>query len=99
MEPKVNFGDDFSTSYVDCGIGCGSYWLVDRRSGAVFESPDDLADDQMIWEISAHARSERLKVIYGSRDGTGDNCEAQEFRWSGKEFVKLSNKMVAQCPQ
>lgn len=98
-EGTISFAGHFSTAYVSCGTGCGSYWFVDRRNGAVIPAPDEAADGQMAWEIETSHDSDVVEVTYGSRDGTSTGgCAKQSFRWTGAEFVEAKPKELRTCP-
>lgn len=99
VEPKIGFNGHYSIAYVECGTGCGSYWFVDRRDGAIVASPNLSADGQMVWDVAAKRESDVLKVTYGSQDGSTDHCVVQSFRWTGYAFEQLSEKQAIDCPE
>ena len=99
VEGAISFAGHYSTAYVPCGTGCGSYWFVDRRNGAIIPAPDDAADGQMIWDINTSHDSDVVEVTYGGRDGTSTGgCAKQSFRWTGTEFAEARRKQPTTCP-
>jgi hypothetical protein len=100
VEERIGFARHFSVAYVGCGTGCGSYWFVDRRDGAVTQGPEDPSVDQMIWDLETHPESDVVKVTYGPRDGIPDaGCSAQSFVWNGREFEASSSLGRVACPR
>lgn len=97
---KIDFNRRFSLTFVPCGIGCGSFWFVDRRTGGVIEAPPTPLEAEGTWEVEARPDRDVIRVIYGPRDGgIGVRCTARHFRWSGKKFVALDQRAVILCPQ
>lgn len=97
---KIDFNRRFSLTFVPCGIGCGSFWFVDRRTGGVVEAPHTPLEAEDIWEVEARPESNVVRIIYGPREGgVGVRCAARHFRWSGKKFVPLNQRAVILCPQ
>lgn len=60
--PEVAFNRHFSSAFVSCGVGCGSYWFVDRRTGGVVQAPEALTQDVAIWDVQAQATSDTIAV-------------------------------------
>jgi hypothetical protein len=94
----ITFNGRFSLAYVSCGIACGSYWIVDRRSGGVALVPELWAENEMTWDVEAQRNSDVLKVIYGPRDPVNPNCHAQRFRWVSRKFVAVNDRTSVACP-
>jgi len=99
VEGTISFAGHYSRAYVPCGTGCGSYWFVDRRNGAVIPSPDEAAEGQMVWDIKTSHDSDVVDVTYGARDGTSSSgCVKQSFRWTGTEFAEARPREPTSCP-
>ena len=99
LEAEITFAHHFSKAYVDCGTGCGSYWFVDRRTGAVVESPNEAPDGQMVWDVETRRDSDVVGVTYGARDGASDQCGNQSFRWNGQQFERITELQSVICPR
>ena len=97
---RIDFARRFTLTFVPCGIGCGSFWFVDRRTGGVIAAPPAKVDGEDTWEVEAKPDSNVIRVIYGPRDGGfGVRCAARRFRWSGKAFVPVDERAVILCPE
>ena len=97
---KVDFNRRFSLTFVPCGIGCGSFWFVDRRTGGVVQAPGSALEPEDTWEVEARPDRDVIRVIYGPRHGgVGVRCAARHFRWSGRKFVPLDRRAVILCPE
>jgi hypothetical protein len=99
---KIDFNRRFSLTFVPCGIACGSFWFVDRRTGGVIEAPTTTGpiDTEDTWEVEAKADSNVIRVIYGPRDPLiGARCTARHFRWTGRKFAPLGPLAVIACPE
>lgn len=94
----ITFNGHFSLAYVSCGIACGSYWIVDRRTGGVALVPELWAANEMTWDVKAKRTSDIITVIYGPRDSVDAKCVAQRFRWIGKRFAAIGKRTPATCP-
>lgn len=98
MDKGITFDRHYSAAYVSCGVRCGSYWFVDRRSGVVIELPERSASDQIVYDFNASRTSNIVRVVYGPRDGVGQRCEAQSFRLTPSGFKPFNRRSVA-CPR
>jgi hypothetical protein len=96
---KIDFDRHISLTFVPCGIGCGSFWLVDRRTGGVIEVPTIAAADQDTWDVVVKPDSDTITVFYGPRDPVDARCSARQFRWTGSKFVALTKLAPAKCPE
>ena len=95
----IIFGHHFSQAFVPCGIGCWSYWLVDRRNGGVVAVPTSEVEYEMIWEIMANPDSDLMDVTFGPMDGVTESCSSQSFRWNGHAFIALAERVPVTCPE
>jgi hypothetical protein len=99
VEEEIGFAEHYSMAYVGCGTGCGSYWFVDRRSGAVMQGPADPSEEQMIWDLKTNPESDVVEVIYGPRDGIPSAaCSAQSFVRANEKFEASSPPTQVACP-
>ena len=99
---KIDFNRRFSLTFVPCGIACGSFWFVDRRTGGVIEAPTTTGPiaTEDTWEVEAKPDSNVIRVIYGPRDPViGARCTARHFRWTGKAFTPIDPLAVILCPE
>lgn len=99
MEKDITFNGHFSESYVSCGLGCGMYFFVDRRTGGVVTAPEGNPPTVTTWEVAAKPDSDVIRVTFGPMDGVGAKCFAQHFRLSGHKFVALDKRSAIRCPK
>ena len=99
MEKAVTFNGHFSQAYVSCGLGCGSYFFVDRWTGGVVATPKGNPPTEMTWEVSSKRDSDVIKVVLGPMDGVGPGCTQQHFRLSGHKFVAVDRRAAIGCPK
>jgi hypothetical protein len=98
----IDFGGHFTLVGIPCGTACGSFRLVDRRTGKMFRVPE--GPKGLDYEtVGNRATSNLLKVLWVNAkfDGTGDTfppCYQQNFVWTGAEFHPLSKPIIARCP-
>ena len=101
-DDKIAFNRRFSLTFVPCGIACGSFWFVDRRTGGVIEAPTTTGPiaSEDTWDVEAKPDSNVIRVIYGPRDPVvGARCTARHFRWTGKAFAPLDQSTAILCPE
>jgi hypothetical protein len=99
MAADIDFAGHYSTAVISCGTGCETYFFVDRNSGDVIAYDDDAeTSGRMIRDIQTRRDSDILTAIYGNSDGTGGSCFARTFRWTGREFERLSDFRSTPCP-
>jgi hypothetical protein len=95
---KIDFDGHYSLTFVPCGTGCGSFWFVDRATGATVEAPTSPIESEDTYDIRVKPDSDVLTVVYGPRDGLHARCFARRFRWTGQRFLALDRRAPAQCP-
>lgn len=99
VEPEITFAGHFSVAFVPCGIGCGTYWFVDRRSGAVTQAPGEAGPGQMTWELQTTPDSEAITVIFGPQDGVASTgCSTRRYQLVGTGFRALGALERTRCP-
>ena len=98
----INFGGHFTLVGIPCGTACGSFRLVDRRTGKIFRIPEGTKG--LDYEsVDNRANSNLLKVLWVSAkfDGSGETfppCYRQTFVWTGANFRSLSKLIETRCP-
>jgi hypothetical protein len=98
----ISFGGHFTLVGIPCGTACGSFRLVDRRTGKMFRIPE--GPKGLDYEaVDTRATSNLLKVLWVSAkfDGSGDifpPCYRQNFVWTGARFRPLARPIKAKCP-
>lgn len=100
MEPGVTLAGHYSQSVIACGTGCISYWIVDRRTGAIMDLPPGARDAEYVYDVQGRRNSEVVRVIYGSSP-THDLdavCKARSFRLRGTRFTPIGGFSRARCP-
>jgi hypothetical protein len=99
-EREVTLAGHYSQSIVSCGIGCLSFWIVDRRTGAIMDLPPGPADAEFVYEVRGRRESDIIHVIFGSSP-THDapaHCWARSYRLRGTRFTALGGFSRARCP-
>lgn len=99
MEKGIAFDGHYSRSYVSCGLACGTYYFVDRRSGGVVVAPEGSPPKIVTWDIAANPASDVIKVTFGPMDGVGPGCFEQHFRLVGHRFAALDRRAAIRCPK
>ncbi len=95
-DPRASFAGRFAQAFVPCGTGCGSYWFVDRRSGAVIAAPNESRDGETVSDVASRIDSSVVRVAYGPADGVGA-CTARRYRLAGVRFIGLGKRMASPC--
>jgi hypothetical protein len=100
-DPGVTLAGHYSQSVVACGIGCISFWIVDRRTGAILDLPPGPRDAEYVYEVRGSRDSDIIQVIFGSSPTHEDtaHCTARSFRLRGTRFAALSGFSRAPCPR
>ena len=99
-EPGVTLAGHYSRSIIACGTGCVSYWIVDRRTGAIMDLPRGARDAEYVYDVRGRRDSEVVRVIYGSNPtyDTDALCKARSFRLRGTRFTPIGGFSRARCP-
>lgn len=98
MEKGITFNRHYSRSYVSCGLACGTYFFVDRRTGGVLAAPKGSPPREITWDVISKRSSDVIEVIYGPSDGVGSVCSKQKFRLLGHKFVAVDKRSGTRCP-
>jgi hypothetical protein len=93
----VTISGHYSQSAVGCGTGCMSFWIVDRRTGAIIEAPPSSREIEIVDDVRGRMDSDIVEIIYGRRDGVG-NCRARNYRLRGTRFTVLGGYFPTPCP-
>ena len=99
MENAITFDGHFSQSYVSCGLACGTYFFVDRRTGGVITAPEGNPPAEITWDVATKRDSNVIKVTFGPMDGVGPGCVEQHFRLSGHKFFAVDRRLAISCPK
>lgn len=99
MDKAMTLNGHFSQSYVSCGLGCGTYFFVDRRTGGVVSAPEGNPPTVTTWEVAPKRESDVIRVTFGPMDGVGPGCFAQHFSLTGHKFVAVDNGSATRCPK
>src|SRR3954466_11676413 len=51
MERRATLAGHYSQSVVGCGAGCVSFWIVDRRAGAIIDLPLGARDAEFVYDV------------------------------------------------
>ena len=99
-ERRATIAGRYSQSIISCGLGCLSFWIVDRRTGAIMDLPSGPRGAEYVYEVRGRADSDLIQVIYGSspsheRDAV---CRARSFRLHGTRITAISGFSPARCP-
>jgi len=99
-ERRATIAGRYSQSIISCGIGCESFWIVDRRTGAIMDLPPGSRDAEFVYEVRGRADSNVIQVVYGSSPTHESTavCRARSFRLTGTRFAALSGFSPARCP-
>ena len=96
-DPEADMAGRYSKAIVSCGTGCTSFWIIDRRTGAILEVPESSNAGDSVDDIRGRKDSDVVRVIYSSSDNSGATCRAQDFRLTGTVFVKLGELAPLAC--
>jgi hypothetical protein len=99
-ERSVTIAGHYSQSIVGCGTGCVSFWIVDRRTGAIIDLPSGARDAEFVYDVRGRRDSDIIRVIFGTNpanDPTGV-CRARSFRLRGTRFIAAGGISPARCP-
>lgn len=100
MERSVTLAGHYSQSVVSCGIGCISFWIVDRRTGAVLDLPRGARDAQYVEDVRGRRESDIIRVIFGSSP-THDRparCRSRSYRLRDTRFTAIGGFSPVPCP-
>src|SRR4051812_24908111 len=99
-ERRVTLAGHYSQSIVGCGTGCVSFWIVDRRTGAIIDLPPGARDAEFVYDVRGRRDSDIIRVIFGTNpanDPTGV-CRARSFRLRNTRFIAVGEFSPARCP-
>jgi len=100
-EPRVTLAGHYSQAIIACGTGCISFWIVDRRTGAIIDLPPGSRDAEYVYEVRGHRDNDIIQVIFGSspvHDQMSAHCVARSYRLRGTRFTALGGFSRAPCP-
>jgi hypothetical protein len=92
-----NFAGHYAIVSWGCGTSCGSYVIVDSRSGRVYE-PTELSNVELWLRGPVYRVDSTLLVlanclpppVYGSKD-----CERKYYNWDGQKLILLRVEPVS----
>jgi len=99
MERALTFNGHYSQSYVSCGLGCGTYFFVDRWTGGVIAAPEGSPPREITLDVVARRNSDVIKVTFGPMDAVDPGCSEQYFRLLGHKFVASGRRSAIRCPR
>ena len=100
MDQRVNFNHKYSSSYVSCGPGCGTYFFVDRSNGGVVGVPEGEPPEVTTWDVISKPESNIITVTFGPLSGgIGSKCSAQHFRLIRHAFTATNKRRPIRCPE
>jgi hypothetical protein len=101
MDRDVTLAGHYSQSVVGCGTGCISFWIVDRRTGAILGLPPGSREAEFVYEVRGRRDSDIIQVIFGSSPTHEEtaHCRARSFRLRGTRFTAMGDFSRARCPR
>lgn len=96
-DAEVTINGHYSQAAVPCGTGCISYWIIDRRTGAIMDLPSGLTDTDVIYDVKGQIGSDIVEVTYGPVGLSSDACSVQKFKLTGTTFKGIGEVAPATC--